>query len=309
MRILLAEDDRQLNNTLTYQLETEGFTVDSCLDGEEALFYGEQNIYDIILLDRMLPHLEGTDVLTSLRKKGILTPIILITALGTLSDKVTGLDLGADDYLVKPFAFEELLARIRCVARRPHTLTGSDTLTVSDVTWQAQESILKGPSGSCTLSKREAALLETFLRSKGQTLPRQTLLLKVWGPDSDVEEGNLDNYIHFLRRRLQITGSSLQIKTIRGIGYIVHVQKSTHTAYSALCGNHGCHYDYYVPLLSLCFGNRTLQKSVPVFSKRYQYHYHQSGAAVRHLYGMAVQNGGAGKLSFLCAGRRHSFSI
>ena len=216
MRILLAEDDRQLNNTLTYQLETEGFTVDSCLDGEEALFYGEQNIYDIILLDRMLPHLEGTDVLTSLRKKGILTPIILITALGTLSDKVTGLDLGADDYLVKPFAFEELLA---CVARRPHTLTGSDTLTVSDVTWQAQESILKGPSGSCTLSKREAALLETFLRSKGQTLPRQTLLLKVWGPDSDVEEGNLDNYIHFLRRRLQITGSSLQIKTIRGIGY------------------------------------------------------------------------------------------
>ncbi len=219
MRILLAEDDKQLNNTLTYQLETEGFTVDSCLDGEEALFYGEQNIYDIILLDRMLPHIEGTDVLTSLRKKGIVTPIILITALGTLSDKVTGLDLGADDYLVKPFAFEELLARIRCVARRPRALTDSDILTVSDVSWQASESTLAGPSGSCTLSKREAALMETFLRSKGQTLQRQTLLLKVWGPDSDVEDGNLDNYIHFLRRRLQITGSSLQIKTIRGIGY------------------------------------------------------------------------------------------
>lgn len=219
MRILLAEDDRQLNDTLTYQLETEGFIVDSCLDGEEALFYGEQNIYDIILLDRMLPHIEGTDILTSLRKKGIVTPIILITALGTLSDKVTGLDLGADDYLVKPFAFEELLARIRCVARRPRALTDSDILTVSDVSWQASEGILAGPSGSCTLSKREAALMETFLRSKGQTLQRQTLLLKVWGPDSDVEDGNLDNYIHFLRRRLQITGSSLQIKTIRGIGY------------------------------------------------------------------------------------------
>ncbi len=126
MRILLAEDDRQLNNTLTYQLETEGFFVDSCLNGEDALFYGEQNIYDVILLDRMLPYLEGTDVLTSLRKKGIVTPIILITALGTLSDKVTGLDLGADDYLVKPFAFEELLARIRKKTAYPDRLRTSD---------------------------------------------------------------------------------------------------------------------------------------------------------------------------------------
>lgn len=219
MRILLAEDDKQLNNTLTYQLEQEGFSVDSCLDGEEALFYGAQNIYDMILLDRMLPHMEGTDVLSSLRQKGITTPIILITALGTLSDKVTGLDLGADDYLVKPFDFEELLARIRCVTRRPRALTGSDLLTVSDVSWLTSEGILTGPLGKCTLSKREAALFETLMRSKGQTLPRNTLLLKVWGPDSDVEEGNLDNYIHFLRRRLQITGSKLQIKTIRGIGY------------------------------------------------------------------------------------------
>ena len=190
MRILLAEDDMQLNNTLTYQLETAGFLVDSCLDGEDALFYGEQNIYDIILLDRMLPHMEGTDILTSLRQKAISTPIILITALGTLADKVTGLDLGADDYLVKPFEFEELLARIRCVTRRPHTLTDYDVLTVSGITWNAAEGVLKGPAGSCTLSKKEAALMETFLRSKGQTLPRNTLLLKVWGPDSNVEEGN-----------------------------------------------------------------------------------------------------------------------
>ncbi len=219
MRILLAEDDEQLNKTLAYQLETEGFSVDTCTDGEEALFYGKQNIYDIILLDRMLPHMEGTRILTSLREKGIVTPVILITALGTLTDKVTGLDLGADDYLVKPFAFEELLARIRCVARRPHILTGNDALAVSDIVWKSSENILSGPSGSCTLSKKEAALLETLLRSKGQILPRNTLLLKVWGPDSDVEEGNLDNYIHFLRRRLQIAGSSLQIKTMRGIGY------------------------------------------------------------------------------------------
>ncbi len=219
MRILLAEDDAQLNKSLTYQLEKEGFIVDSCTDGDTALYYGSQNIYDIILLDRMMPHMEGTDVLTALRKDGILAPIILITALGTLSDKVTGLDLGADDYLVKPFAFEELLARIRCVTRRPHTLTAPDTLSFADITWDQTLNTLKGPKSSCTLAKREAALLEVFLRSKGQTLPRTTLLLKVWGPDSDVEDGNLDNYIYFLRRRLQIIGSRLNIKTVRGVGY------------------------------------------------------------------------------------------
>ena len=206
MRILLAEDDAKLNETLTYGLTQAGFTVDSCFDGEDALFYGEQNIYDVILLDRMLPCMEGTDVLSSLRDNGINTPIILITALGTLSDKVTGLDMGADDYLVKPFALEELLARIRCV-------------TLFDITWFSVQSRLSGPAGSCTISKREAALLETFLKSGEITIPRSTLLLKVWGPDSDVEEGNLDNYIHFLRRRLRTIGSRLTLKTVRGIGY------------------------------------------------------------------------------------------
>lgn len=219
MRVLLAEDDAKLNETLTYGLTQAGFTVDSCFDGEDALFYGNQNIYDVILLDRMLPHMEGTDVLDSLRRNNIYTPIILITALGTLADKVTGLDLGADDYLVKPFALEELLARIRCVARRPRQIVNEETVTLSDITWLAAQNRLTGPAGSCTVSRREAALLETFLKSTGVTLPRGTLLLKVWGPDSDVEEGNLDNYIHFLRRRLETVGSRLVLKTVRGVGY------------------------------------------------------------------------------------------
>lgn len=219
MRILLVEDDEQLNKNLVFGLEAQGFTVDACFDGEDACFYGEQNIYDLILLDRMLPHMEGTEVLTRLRKKKVTTPVILLTALGTLSDKVTGLDLGADDYLVKPFEFEELLARIRCISRRSHNLNDSEALSVSDITWYNLEDRLCGPTGSCTLSKREAALMETFLRRKDQTLSRSMLLLKVWGPDSDVEEGNLDNYIHFIRRRLKGVGSRLQIKTIRGIGY------------------------------------------------------------------------------------------
>lgn len=219
MRILLAEDDEKLNETLVYGLTQAGFIVDACFDGEDALFYGEQNIYDVILLDRMLPCMQGTEVLSALRQKGIATPIILITALGTLSDKVTGLDLGADDYLVKPFAQEELFARIRCVTRRPRRIVDGESLSCSDILWCPAENRLSGPAASCTLSKREAALLEAFLKSGNTTLPRNHLLLKVWGPDSDVEEGNLDNYIHFLRRRLKTVGSVLTIKTVRGVGY------------------------------------------------------------------------------------------
>ena len=221
MRILLAEDDEKLNETLVYGLTQAGMIVDACFDGEDALFYGEQNIYDIILLDRMLPCMEGTDVLAALRSKGISTPVILITALGTLTDKVTGLDLGADDYLVKPFALEELLARIRCVARRPRRIVDEETLALADIVLLPAENRLTGPAGSCTLSRREAALLETFLKNSGATLSRSHLLLKVWGPDSDVEEGNLDNYIHFLRRRLKAVGSRLCLKTVRGVGYAI----------------------------------------------------------------------------------------
>lgn len=219
MRILLAEDDTTLNASLAYQLESRGFTVDPCFDGEEALFLAEQNIHDVILLDRMLPGMEGTEVLKALRKQQISIPIILITALGTLSDKVTGLDLGADDYLVKPFALEELLARIRSVTRRPHSIAPDAILSFSDSTLNVGEHKLQGPNCSCTLSKKENALLEILIKNHDHTIHRTTLLLKVWGPDSNVEEGNLDNYIHFLRRRLLSTGSSITIQTVRGIGY------------------------------------------------------------------------------------------
>ena len=224
MRILLAEDDRDLNKALAWQLNGQGYTVDSCYDGEEALYYGEQNIYDVILLDRMLPHLEGTEVLSILRQQSVNVPIILITALGTVQDKIDGLDLGADDYLVKPFDFEELLARIRCVTRRSATINPQpDLISCHDVTWSGQDMCLSGPSGSTTLSKREGSLLESFLHMPEQTLAREMLLLKVWGPDSEVEDGNLDNYIYFLRRRLKTVGSLLQIKTVRGVGYKLYV--------------------------------------------------------------------------------------
>lgn len=221
MRILLAEDDEGFNKALTWQLNSRGYSVDSCDNGDDALYYGKQNIYDVILLDRMLPDREGTEVLSALRKAAVHTPIILITALGMVKDKIMGLDLGADDYLVKPFDFEELLARIRCVTRRSPVFNAQtdDIITYLDITWSPREMCLTGPSGDCILSRREGDLLESFIRSPGQTLARETLLLKVWGPDSDVETGNLDNYIHFLRRRLNAIGSSLQIKTVWGVGY------------------------------------------------------------------------------------------
>lgn len=219
MRILLVEDDEKLNESLTFQLKKEGFLVDTCRDGEEALYYIEEKIHDLVLLDRMLPRISGTEVLARMRRAHNETPVILITALGTLDDKVTGLDSGADDYLVKPFAFEELMARIRCIARRPRRMAQDNQLTLGDLVYHLGENTLTGPGGTCSLSRREGALLEALMRNFGQTLSRPLLLTRVWGMDSDVEDGNLDNYIHFIRRRLQSVGSSVSLKTVRGIGY------------------------------------------------------------------------------------------
>jgi DNA-binding response OmpR family regulator len=225
MRILLAEDDIKLSKSLSEQLTSKGFDVDTCYDGEEALYYATQNIHDVILLDRMMPIMEGTLVLEKLRKSNINIPIIIITALGTLNDKVTGLNLGADDYLVKPFEFDELLARIQCVTRRSPIINMSKNISLADITYDTSTLILSGQSGSCTCSNREGALLEFFMKNPNQTLSRDTLLLKIWGPDSDVEGGNLDNYIYFLRRRLKTVGSCIELKTVRGIGYLLETKK------------------------------------------------------------------------------------
>ena len=221
MRILLAEDDKHLNQSLTRHLISKGYDVDTCLDGEDALYYAKQNIHDVILLDRMLPYINGTQVLNSILNEHIYIPVIIITALGSLQDKVAGLELGADDYLVKPFAFEELLARIHSVTRRSPILHMSNLLQLKDIAYNEDNNVLTGPAGACSLSSRESTLLKIFLRNPEQILSRSTLLLKVWGPESDVEEGNLDNYIHFLRRRLKTVNSSLIIRTVRGIGYLL----------------------------------------------------------------------------------------
>lgn len=223
MRILVVDDDKELALAVKTRLEQEGYTADLCYDGEEGLYYIRERMHDLVLLDRMLPGMDGASILLQIRKEQIGVPVILLTALGEVQDRVEGLDCGADDYLVKPFAFSELLARIRSIQRRPGSWEEAKILSLGDVSFHLQENRLLGKEKECTLSKKESALLEIFLRNPGQVLTRSTLLLRVWGLDSDVEDGNLDNYIHFLRRRLRTVGSSLSLKTLRGVGYQLEV--------------------------------------------------------------------------------------
>ncbi len=223
MKILIIEDDKDLAESIAFCLEKEGYLVTVCHDGEEGLYYMQEDLQDLVILDRMLPGLDGISVLRTARASGVTTPVIFLTALGELQDKIDGLDCGADDYMVKPFACEELLARIRSSLRRPNQRGMSSLLTLGDVTFDPENLRLTKDKKECTLSKREGALLEIFLRNPGQTLPRALLLSRVWGMDNDVEEGNLDNYVYFLRRRLKTVGSELVLKTVRGVGYCLEV--------------------------------------------------------------------------------------
>ncbi len=221
MRILLIEDDPRLTESLKYQLGKEGFAVDACSDAFDGLHYMTVGSYDLVLLDRMLPGADGISLLRDARLQGAATPVIFLTAMGQLDDRIQGLDAGADDYIVKPFAFGELMARIRSVCRRPRALGRDDGVSYGDLSLEPSEKRLLGPKGECVLSKRESDLLEAFLRSPRKVLTRDALFLRVWGPAALVEDGNLDNYIHFLRRRLRALGSELGISTVRGVGYIL----------------------------------------------------------------------------------------
>lgn len=219
MRILLIEDDETLCQTIPFQLHQEGFSVDVAMHGEDGLHFARERVHNLILLDRMLPGLDGLEVLRTMRREGIFTPVIFLTALGRVGDRTQGLNSGADDYIVKPFAFEELLARIRCVLRRPVSLQNDEILSFGDIAYEPRTLTLRRGEQSTVLSKRLGDLLELFLRNPGQTLPRETILLRVWGMDCDVEDGNLDNYTYFLRRSLRKVGSRLQLATVRGVGY------------------------------------------------------------------------------------------
>ncbi len=226
MRILCIEDDQDLAEGMQFHLTKEGYKVDCCYDGLDALLLIREQSFDLIILDRMLPGLDGISLLIKLRSLHITVPVLMVTALGQIDDRVAGLDAGADDYLVKPFAIDELLARVRALSRRPTQIANMNQLSYHDITLDLLGLSLTGPKTTCSLSKREADLIEVFLKNPNQPLPRQTIFSKVWGACTEVEDGNLDNYIYFTRIRLKTVGSSLRIKTIRSVGYLLEIDNA-----------------------------------------------------------------------------------
>ncbi len=219
MKILLIEDDIDLSQALCHNLNKEGYVVDTCFQGDEAIYYGNSSSYDVIILDRMLPILDGITILKTLRKNNIATPIILLTAMNGINDRIDGLDAGADDYLVKPFDSGELLARIRALSRRPRTIESNTVLKFSNFSLDTDLHTLSTETKTVTLSNKEASLLEFLIRNRGQVLTRDQILARVWGIDTFVEDGNIDNYIYFVRRRLKVVNCNARIKTIHSVGY------------------------------------------------------------------------------------------
>ena len=205
MQLLLIEDDRALCEFLVPLLRTHGHSVTAAHTGPDGLAALREGEFDGVILDRMLPGLDGLTLLHTLRAEGFALPVLMLTALGAPGDKVEGLDAGADDYLAKPFDASELLARLRALARGRSGGYGA-VVRCGDAALDTGARVLTGPKGRCEVSGREAALLAFLFRNAGQVLPRALLLDRVWGADSEVEEGNLNNYIFFARRRAAAGG-------------------------------------------------------------------------------------------------------
>lgn len=221
MKLLLIEDDIHLADILCEKLSGQGYLVDVCHNGEDGLYYALNASlgYDAILLDRMLPVVDGLTILKALRAKALQTPVLLLTGLADVDDRVDGLDAGADDYLVKPFEMKELLARVRALVRRPAELKNNQRCTFGDLVLDMQNRELSSGKKTMQLTKKEADLLAVLMLSPGCSLSRDQLLMKVWGTDTEVESGNVDNYISFLRRRLVTVDCKTVIKTVYGAGY------------------------------------------------------------------------------------------
>lgn len=226
MKVLLVEDNYELRKNIAAVLEAEGYTVEESADGEDAEYRILQNSSDLVILDRMLPGQDGVAVTRHAREEGITTPILMLTALDTIGDKITGLDAGADDYIVKPFAMQELLARLRIWSRRAVPIENPTELQFGDLRLTASTKLLCGPLGEEVLPKRLCQMLELLMRQAPKPLNRQTLFSRVWGPDSDVNEGIIDTYIHLLRQKLRHLGSAVQIVTNRGTGYHLHYEQN-----------------------------------------------------------------------------------
>lgn len=221
MKLLLLEDDRALCEEIEKALVQNGYVVDAYYDGETGMYCAldPDYSYDAAVIDRMLPIIDGLTIIRAMRKKEIGIPVIIITGMSALYDRIDGLDGGADDYLVKPFYMEELLARIRALTRRPSEMRETDLLTYADLCLNTEDRTLSAGRSSLALTARETALLGALLQKPETLFSRERLVMKIWGTSAEIEPGNVDNYISFLRKRLREIGSRCEIKTVYGAGY------------------------------------------------------------------------------------------
>ena len=224
MRLLLAEDEKPLSRAVTAILQRSHYTVDTVYDGEEAMEYLESDIYDAIILDIMMPKKNGLEVLKYLRQKGDLTPVLMLTAKSEVEDKVTGLDLGANDYLTKPFDARELLARLLAITRA-QTEHGSSQLSVGNITLDRATFELSSPTGSICLANKEFQMLELMMSNPRQLISSERFLERLWGYDSEADVSVVWVYISYLRKKLAMLQANVQIKATRNAGYCLEEQK------------------------------------------------------------------------------------
>lgn len=224
MRILVVEDERDLNRILTKTLTAEGCSVDACFDGLEALDYLSGASYDVIVLDRMMPRMDGMELLSRLREQGDETPVIFLTAKDAVSERVRGLDAGADDYLVKPFSFDELMARIRVVTRK-HSGSTTNLFTVGDLTVDTGAHTVRRGEKNINLSTKEFALLEYMIRNKGVVLSRESIENNLWNYDYSGGSNVVDVYISYLRRKIDSGWPNKLIHTVWGVGWVLREEE------------------------------------------------------------------------------------
>ena len=220
MRILLAEDEQELSRALTVILEHAHYAVDAVYDGDEALAYGLAENYDGLILDIMMPKRDGLAVLKALRAQGVTTPALFLTAKGEVSERIEGLDIGADDYLTKPFAMGELLARLRAMTRRRDVYQPT-VLRLGNIALDRSTFELSSPSAAIRLGSKEFQMLELLMRQKGRLISTEQFMERIWGYDSDAELNVVWAYISYLRRKLEMVGSNVRIAARRGQGYLL----------------------------------------------------------------------------------------
>jgi DNA-binding response OmpR family regulator len=219
MNILLIEDEKPLSEALSELLKQKQYSVDAVYDGIAGEDYALSGIYDAIILDIMLPGKNGLEVLRALRRHGCHTPVLLLTAKSEVGDKISGLDCGADDYLTKPFASGELLARIRAMTRRKGEFTGDEIVCGDTVLNKSTHALCH--NGSVRLSLKEYQIMEMLMQNARQIIPKERMIEKIWGYDAEAEYNAVEVYVSFLRKKLAAIDSHLQIKAVRGVGYVL----------------------------------------------------------------------------------------